>query len=423
MRIVAAEFAVLSAALAAAGCAKQRELPTAEAAAPVRLAIAVRQTIRRVITADATLYPVEQADVMPKISAPVARFYVNRGDHVRAGQPLARMENRDLLAAARAAHAQTAQAQSNLRNTAGATVPEAETKARADLAAARQAADSARRLLDNRRWLYEQGALARKLVDEAQTQNAQAAAEWKTAEEHLRALEAVAGREQIAAAEAQVRQAREQAESAEAQAGYAIVRSPIGGVVASRPLYQGDMASTGQPVATIMNIASVVARANVPQTEVSRIRVGNAATIRGPAGDVEAPGRVTVVSPAANPGTTTVEVWVQAVNPREELKPGETVRVSIVTATVPNAIVVPESALVATPEGQTVVWTVSRGRAHANAVAVGARQGGAVQILAGIAAGARVIAEGALGLEEGARVRVEHAAPALTRAAPGAGRP
>ena len=58
-----------------------------------------------------------------------------------------------------------------------------------------------------------------------------------------------------------------------------------------------------------------------------RFSVGRPATITGPEGVLA--GKVTVVSPAVDPSTTTVEVWVQADNPGEKMKPGGTVRVSI----------------------------------------------------------------------------------------------
>ena len=59
---------------------------------------AIKGSIRVIVTADAVLYPRDQANIVPKISAPVRRFLVNRGDHVKQGQLLAELENRDLVA-------------------------------------------------------------------------------------------------------------------------------------------------------------------------------------------------------------------------------------------------------------------------------------------------------------------------------------
>jgi len=68
--------------------------------APVQLAPVSREAIRRVVAADGVLYARDQAAVTPKISAPVEKFLVNRGDHVTQGQLLAVLESRDLAGAA-----------------------------------------------------------------------------------------------------------------------------------------------------------------------------------------------------------------------------------------------------------------------------------------------------------------------------------
>ncbi len=70
---------------------------------------------------------------MPKIAAPVEKFYVNRGDHVKQGQLLAVLENRDLTAQAAEGKGAVEQAESNLRTTSGASVPEAVVKAQTDV--------------------------------------------------------------------------------------------------------------------------------------------------------------------------------------------------------------------------------------------------------------------------------------------------
>ena len=97
---------LIAAGLLLAGCGKggaAKEAAAAveqEPAVPVTVEPAVRGAIDHVVTADAVLYPINQANVTPKISAPVKRILVNRGDHVRVGQLLAELERGDLAAAA-----------------------------------------------------------------------------------------------------------------------------------------------------------------------------------------------------------------------------------------------------------------------------------------------------------------------------------
>src|SRR6185295_16787689 len=104
-------------------------------------------------------------------------------------------------------------------------------------------------------------------------------------------------------------------QSVETQVAYSQIRSPINGVVTDRPLYPGEMANAGMPLLTVMDMSSIVARVNLSQEQARDIKVGNDATLTPADGGPEVTGKVTIVSPAVDPNTTTVEVWVQAVNP------------------------------------------------------------------------------------------------------------
>ena len=113
------------------------------------------------------------------------------------------------------------------------------------------------------------------------------------------------------------------------------------------------------------------------------------------------------MSPAVDPQSTTVEMWVEAANPDEKLRPGGTVHVHIVADTIPNAILVPSSALYPSQEGGSAVILIEDGAAKQQKVEVGIREGDSVQILSALEPGARVVTEGGLGLEDGAKVSVE----------------
>jgi HlyD family secretion protein len=410
-------LALAALALALAGCNKKEE-EKPEPIAPVQVGPVTTGDIRKLVTADAVLFPVNQADIIPKVTAPVAAFNANRGDHVRAGEVLARLENRDLVAAAAAAKAQTEQADANLRATSGANIPDQVVKAQADLNAAQEQLDAARTVLESRKKLFEEGALAKKLVDDQQVAVAQAQAQYESAQEHLRAFQAVGKDEQIKGAQAQVDAAKAQYQSAQAQVDYTEVTSPISGVVADRPLYVGNVAQAGTPLFTIVDISSVVARANVPQLQASSVKVGQQATLQLSDGSLELPAKVTVVSPSTDPASTTVQVWVQAANPRERLKPGTSVRVTIVTATLKDVTLVPASAILPGEEGGTVVDAIGAGNTiHQKKVEVGVREPDKAQILSGVSPGDQVVTVGGLGLDDNSKVRIvkpgeeEEAAP------------
>ena len=154
-----------------AGCAKKQEAEV-EAPAPVQVTAVTQDTIRRIVTGDGVLFPVDQSNVMPKITAPVQKFLVNRGDHVKKDQLLAVLENRDLVAAVAANKGQVDQAEANLHSTEQATIPESVVKAQTDVESDQEQFDAAKKVLESRQKLFEQGALAAQVVDDAGVQYA-----------------------------------------------------------------------------------------------------------------------------------------------------------------------------------------------------------------------------------------------------------
>lgn len=390
-----------------AGCSASKEEAKKEdePARPVELAEVKRDSIDRIIAVDGILRALNQSAVTPKISAPVSRFLVNRGDHVRQGQLIAVLENRDLAAAVTDAKGAVDQAEATVRNVSNASVPDELAKAQADVTAAKEAMDAAQKVQESRRQLLQQGAIARRQVDEAGVAYAQAKSQFDTAQRHLQSIQSVGRVEDVKIVQAQADSARGKLAAAQAQLAYSEIYSPVSGVVADRPLFVGELAVPGMPLMTVMDISSVIARVNVPQAQAAYVKVGQAARIVSMDG-VEAPGTITTVSPAVDPQGTTIEVWVQAANPGEKLRPGGTVHVTITAETVRNAVIVPPAALLPSSEGGTSVMTVGPDMiAHEHKVQVGIRTPEKAQILQGLEAGAQVVIAGGLGLADGAKVK------------------
>lgn len=387
------------------GCSEKKE-KEAEPVVPVQLTQVTRGSIQRVVTADGVLYPKTQSSIMPKISAPVRTFYVNRGDHVRQGQLLAALENKDLAAAAADSKGTYEQAQAQYMTVSGATVPEEVTKASQDVEAAREAVDAAKKVYESRQQLLREGAIARKLVDDANVAYVQAQSQFNIAQEHLKSVQNVSKQQDVKSAQGQLDSAKAKLEGAQAQLSYSEVRSPIAGVIADRPLYPGEMANTGTPLLTVMDISRVIARANVPVGQAAFLRVGGPATISQTDANIEAPGKITVVSPAVDPSTTTVQVWVEAANPGERLRAGVTVRINAVAETINDTVVIPQAGILPSQEGNNVVMVVGPDMvAHERKVEVGVRQGDKAQILSGLKEGEQIVTSGGVGLQDGTKVR------------------
>lgn len=387
-----------------AGCSK--DAAEKEPLVAVQAATAERAPIQEVVSAEAILFPLHQAAITPKVNAPVAKFYVNRGSRVHQGQLLAVLENRDLAAAEVENKGAFEQAQAEYQRTTTAGLPEEMQKAKLDAQAAKQALEAQEKLDASRADLFKQGALPRKELDQAGVDLTNARNQYEIAAKHLAALEAGGHAQQLKAAQGQLTSAQGKYLGAAAQLQYSEVRSPINGVVTDRPTYPGEMPPAGTPILTVMDTSEVIARAHIPQEQAARLQVGDPATITAPGLEGEVSGKVTVVSPALDPNSTTVEIWVQARNPHGDLKPGATVRVAMTARTVPEATVIPAAALL-TQEGATSVMVVGDdGRAHKTDVEVGIRNAGEVQITKGLKPGQRVVTTGAYGLPDNTKVRL-----------------
>jgi HlyD family secretion protein len=211
------------------GCSSKQESeppPTVT----VQVATAEEKPIQDVVNADAVLYPREQAAIVPKISAPVKKFYVQRGSKVRAGQLLAELEDRDLAGAVTENQGGYQQAEANYAT--------ASQKAQQDLVLAKQQLDAQQKIYDNRVSLFKQGAVSQKDVTDARIALTQARDQYQVAQKQF----------DLQAAEGQLKAAKGKSTTAAAQLSYARIVSPINGVVTDRPIYPGETAPSGAPI-------------------------------------------------------------------------------------------------------------------------------------------------------------------------------
>lgn len=402
------------------GCSGQKE-EQAEPVAPVRVSGVRRGSISRTVTAAGILWALDQSAIVPKISAPVRRFYVNRGDPVRKGQLVAVLENRDLAAAAAENKGSYEQAQANYEIAMASNLPEQILKAKTAVKSAAASLNAARQLYNSEKKLYEQGALAKKQLNQAEVGLVRAQTRLQTTRQQLEKLQSVGQNAQLQAAQGQLAAAKGRYENAKAQLEYSEIRSPINGVVTDRPLYPGEMATAGTPLMTVMNISQIIVRAHVPESQAVLLKIGDPAEISVPGESGPIQGKVTVVSPALDPNDTTVQIWVRTSNPHNRLKPGMSVKLIITAKEVPDALIIPRSALLTEANQSTSVMVVgSDGRAHRTKVQTGIERGEEVQIIEGLKKGELVVSRGAYGLPDGTKVKYETPRPPKLPLAPAA---
>jgi HlyD family secretion protein len=388
------------------GCA--RDSGEKEPAVPVQVVSVEQKTIQHAITAEAILFPLQQAAITSKISAPVKKFYVQRGNRVHQGQLLAVLENRDLSAAAQENKGTYDQAQAAYATTTASDLPQEVQKAQLDTQAAKELFAAQQKIYSSREDLFKQGAMPRKELDQAGVDLTNARNQYELAQKHLDALLAVGKQQALKSAAGQLESAQGKYLGAAAQLSYSEVRSPINGVVTDRPLYPGEMAAAGAALLTVMDTSQVIAKAHIPQPEAALLKVGDQADITVPGETNPVEGKITVVSPALDPNSTTVEIWVQTRNKDGRLKPGTSVQLAMLAQMIPNALVIPAAGLLTGQDGATSVMQVDAdSRAHKKNIKVGIRQGDQVQVTEGLQAGDHIVASGAYGLPDNAKVKAE----------------
>jgi HlyD family secretion protein len=389
------------------GCAKAEKEKEPEVS--VQTTPAEKEDISQIVNEEAVIFPLQQATVAPKITSTIKQFYVQRGAKVKKGQLLATLENADLSAAAESSRGDYEQAEAAYTTTVSSSLPQQIQKAQLDAASAKSAFEAAEKIYNSRKDLFQQGALPRRELDAAEVALVAARSQNEQAQKQLADLQRVGKEQALKSAEGQKVSAEGKYHGAAAQLSYSEIKSPIDGVITDRPLYVGDLATANQPLLTVMNISRLIAKGHIPQSEAAQLQVGNPAQLKVPGMDDPIEGKVTLVSPALDPGSTTIEVWVEAKKANPNLRPGITVQVAMTAKTVKDAVVVPAAAVYKNPEGNGnyVLVAGTDDKAHMKPVQVGIRNGEDAQIASGINPGDPIITSGGYAVPDGTKIKVE----------------
>jgi len=388
------------------GCSKKE--PEVVPVVSVQVTSAKKGDVSRIVSAEAVVFPLQQAVVTPKISSTIKSFAVQRGARVRKGQLLAVLENADLSAAATQSKGEYEQAEGAYVTSTASSIPEQIQKAELDASSSKAAADAQKQIVESRKELFQQGALPRRELDAAEVALAQAQSQYQQAQKVLDDLRRSGKEQAVKSAGGQFNAAKGKLLASQAALSYSYIKSPINGVVTDRPLYPGELATANQPLLTVMDNSSLIAKAHISQAQAVGLKKGAEAEIRIAGQDDPIPGKLSLVSPALDPGSTTIEVWVQAAKPPDSLRPGMTVGISITAATAQDAVIVPNNSIFQTSDGADyVVVTGSDNVAQHKNVQLGIRGITETQITSGVNAGESVITSGGYGLPDKTKIKIE----------------
>lgn len=356
--------ATLAVALAA-GCG-ERNTDSAQAEnAPEKISIgasdvatAVRTTLHAGVPVSGSLEPKVQITVGAPVAEQIVEMFLEEGQAVRQGQPMARFKDEVLRAAANSA--------------------------RADVATQRMQVNIAVAESTRSEALLREGALAPRDRDNA-------------------ALALNAARARFALAEAQ-------AADADDRLATATLRAPASGVVSRRYQQAGDRADFGKPVFDIVDTRVLQLSASVPVEHLSELRVGRSATLTVSQLDNRSvTGRISRINPTADIATRQVRIYVDIPNGARLLVGGLFVSGRVLTQEARNAIAVPRTAVRYEGDARTpVLYVIAQGKVARRTVGVGIldEERQLVQITSGVQAGDVVVVGPIEGLAEGAPVEI-----------------
>jgi RND family efflux transporter MFP subunit len=157
-----------------------------------------------------------------------------------------------------------------------------------------------------------------------------------------------------------------------------------------------------------MDTSALLAKLHLSQLQAQQLKLGAAASITVPGLADPVPAKVSLISPALDPGSTTVEVWLRVENAKSTFKAGTPVRTTITGRTAANAMLVPAEAVQTEADGVSkfVLVIKADGSAEKRAVTLGLRNAESAQILSGLTPGDNVITSGGYGLDPGTKVKV-----------------
>jgi len=308
------------------------------AAAEPATAVAEYRMVDVPYSTEAVVEAVKQSTISAQVMGRIVELRVDAGDRVKAGQVIARIDEREVAQVLSGSEAQVAQAKANLEN-------------------ARLSLERAKRLLEAK-------FVSQSAVDRAE-------ADFKAAEAQLKAAEAGAGQASVSK-------------------GYTTVVAPFNGVISARHVELGEMAAPGKPLFTAFDPADMRVLAEVPQSRVAEIKANSRAMVEIPSANKWIKVKSMIVLPAADARTHSTRVRLDLATDERDVYPGVYARAYFAVGQA-RKLVIPAQSVIRRSEVTGAFVVDDKGGTSFRQIRLGEPAGeGLVEVLAGISAGEKV---------------------------------
>src|SRR3954470_16036829 len=370
-----------------------------------------------VLTATGYIIPHHKIEANSKVTGRVAWIGVEKGDKVKEGQVLVRLEDQEFRAQYDQARGAADSARAQLEQLQHGSRPEEIQQTEHNLSEARATAANDKTTLDRTKRLVTQAVLSQQALDDA-------TAKYEASQQRVHSLEqsyqlAKLGprAEEIARAQGALTQAEGQAAYAKAQLDATVIRAPISGTILDRSVEKGELltgqfASAARPVFSLANLEDIQADLDIAQDDFAKLSPHQKAVVTVDAfPDLKWDGVIAEVSPEANRQKATIEVKVQILNPDSHLRPEMNTTVHFIadenkSANAQSAGAYVPAAALRDADGKKYVFIAFNDKAMKRDVKILAQRSGGAQV-SGLNGGETVITAAPESLKDGDKIKIK----------------
>lgn len=333
--------------------------------------------------------------IVPKVSGTLREIYVKKGDAVKNGQVLAKLDQTDYILGVRQAEAALEMANASLKQAREGNG--AAESGHSSYEIAKRGLEIAQANYDRTKALFEAGAASQSQLEQAEAALHQAQSQLNQAKQGMAAIEV---------AEAGVRQAQVGLERANSSLNDTVIRATADGIVSSIHYDTGALVGPQGPVFTLIDLDPVLVKLNVSENNLAKFKTGMEVDLNVPAQSAAVKGKVKYVGLQADAQSKMFPVEIEVANPDRRLVPGMKAEVLAKDPESKKGLLLPTDAIME-QDGKKYVYVTEGDKAVKREVTVSEGNSSKVVVLQGVNAGDKVVVKGQSNLRDQAKIRLE----------------